>query len=85
MGLENPLHIAVLVVVVLLLFGAKRVPGMARDLGTGLREFKEGVLHGSPAESASAIQSSPAEVVAQAPPPVAANAAESQPTPQQSL
>jgi sec-independent protein translocase protein TatA len=42
-GLENPLHIAILLVVVLLVFGAKRLPEMGRSLGHGLRGFKESV------------------------------------------
>jgi sec-independent protein translocase protein TatA len=40
-GLENPLHIALILVVVLLLFGAKRLPEMGRSLGEGLRGFKD--------------------------------------------
>jgi len=43
MGLENPLHIAVLVVVLLLLFGARRLPEIGRSLGSGMREFKDSV------------------------------------------
>jgi sec-independent protein translocase protein TatA len=42
-GLENPLHIAILLVVVLIVFGAKRVPEMGRGLGRGVREFRDGV------------------------------------------
>ncbi len=40
-GLENPLHIAIVLVVVLLVFGAKRLPEMGKSLGEGLRGFKE--------------------------------------------
>jgi sec-independent protein translocase protein TatA len=40
-GLENPLHIAILLVVVLLVFGAKRLPEMGKSLGEGLRGFKD--------------------------------------------
>jgi len=40
-GLDNPLHIALVLVVVLLLFGAKRLPEMGRSLGEGLRGFKD--------------------------------------------
>jgi sec-independent protein translocase protein TatA len=40
-GLENPLHIAMLLVVVLLVFGAKRLPEMGKSLGEGLRGFKD--------------------------------------------
>ncbi len=40
-GLENPLHIALILIVVLMVFGAKRLPEMGKSLGTGLRGFKE--------------------------------------------
>ncbi len=43
MGLDNPLHIAFLLVIVLLVFGAKRLPEMGRSLGEGLRGFKDSV------------------------------------------
>jgi sec-independent protein translocase protein TatA len=42
-GLENPLHLLVVLFVVLLLFGAKRLPEMGASLGSGLREFKDGL------------------------------------------
>jgi sec-independent protein translocase protein TatA len=42
-GLDNPLHIAMLLVVVLLVFGAKRLPEMGKSLGEGLRGFKDSV------------------------------------------
>jgi sec-independent protein translocase protein TatA len=43
MGLDNPLHIAFLVVILLLIFGARRLPEIGRSLGSGLREFKQSV------------------------------------------
>jgi sec-independent protein translocase protein TatA len=43
LGLENPLHIAIVLVVVLLVFGAKKLPEMGRGLGQGMREFKDGI------------------------------------------
>ncbi|MGH2874979.1 MAG: twin-arginine translocase TatA/TatE family subunit [Solirubrobacteraceae bacterium] len=43
MGLDNPIHIAFLLVIVLLVFGAKRLPEMGKSLGAGLRGFKESV------------------------------------------
>jgi len=45
MGLDNPLHIVFLVVILLLVFGAKRLPEIGRSLGSGMREFKESVTH----------------------------------------
>ncbi len=41
MGLENPIHLAIIALVVLLVFGAKRLPDMGRSLGSGMRGFKE--------------------------------------------
>lgn len=43
MGLENPLHIAILVVILLLVFGARRLPEIGRSLGSGMREFKQSI------------------------------------------
>jgi sec-independent protein translocase protein TatA len=51
MGLDNPLHIAFLLVVLLLVFGAKRLPEMGRSLGEGLRGFKS-AINGEPAAPA---------------------------------
>lgn len=36
-------ELLILLVVLLLVFGAKRLPEMGRSLGRGMREFKEGV------------------------------------------
>jgi sec-independent protein translocase protein TatA len=47
MGLDNPIHIVFLVVILLLVFGAKRLPEIGRSLGSGMREFKDSVS-GSP-------------------------------------
>jgi sec-independent protein translocase protein TatA len=46
MGLENPSHLLILFVIVLLLFGPKRLPELGRSLGRGIREFK-GSITGS--------------------------------------
>jgi sec-independent protein translocase protein TatA len=41
LGLGNPSHLAVIALVVLLLFGTRRLPDIGRSLGTGLRQFKQ--------------------------------------------
>ncbi len=41
MGLDNPIHIAFLLIVLLLVFGAKRLPEMGRSLGSGMRGFRD--------------------------------------------
>ncbi len=48
MGLDNPLHIAFLLVVALMIFGAKRLPEMGRSLGSGLRGFKDALNPDTP-------------------------------------
>jgi TatA/E family protein of Tat protein translocase len=42
-GILQPTHLIFLGLLALLLFGGKRLPEMARGLGTGMREFKESV------------------------------------------
>jgi sec-independent protein translocase protein TatA len=50
LGLENPLHIAILLLVVMLVFGAKRLPELGRSLGSGMRGFKQSISgEGEPA------------------------------------
>jgi len=60
MGLENPLHIAILLLVILLLFGAKRLPEMGRSMGQGMRGFKE-ALTGNEGTTNLQLAPSPAE------------------------
>jgi sec-independent protein translocase protein TatA len=43
LGLDNPIHLAFLLVLMLLVFGAKRLPEMGRSLGSGMRGFKEAI------------------------------------------
>ncbi len=43
MGSIGPLEIVLLLVLALMLFGAKRLPEIGRSLGTGMREFKDSV------------------------------------------
>jgi sec-independent protein translocase protein TatA len=61
MGLENPLHIAVLLVVLLLVFGARRLPVLGRSLGSGMREFKDGITGASTTAAESAGQARPSD------------------------
>jgi sec-independent protein translocase protein TatA len=43
MGLENPIHLLLVLVVVLMVFGAKKLPEMGTSLGSGLRGFKQAI------------------------------------------
>jgi len=67
MGLDNPLHILILLLVVLLVFGAKRLPEIGRSLGDGMRGFKDS-LNGGQTHTASLDQAVAAPVVPVAPP-----------------
>ena len=50
MGLENPIHLMMVLMVMLLVFGAKRLPEMGRSLGDGLRGFKDAISGNAPPE-----------------------------------
>ena len=39
----GPLELGIVLLVVLLIFGPKRLPGLGKQLGSGMREFKEGI------------------------------------------
>ena len=54
MGLDNPIHIAVLLMVVLLVFGARRLPEIGHSLGSGLRGFKDSLSGEAPPSALSA-------------------------------
>ena len=60
-GLENPLHLAVILIVVLMVFGAKRLPEMGKSLGSGLRGFKESLNTDAPAASLISEHTGPVE------------------------
>jgi sec-independent protein translocase protein TatA len=74
MGLSNPVHIAIILLVVVLLFGAKRLPELGRSLGEGMRGFKDSIQGTSEDEQkppalteATRAEPAPPPPVAQAP------------------
>lgn len=42
LGSVGPTELLILLTIILLLFGAKRIPELAKGLGSGIREFKKG-------------------------------------------
>lgn len=42
----GPLEIVLVLVIVLVIFGPKRLPGLGKQLGGGLREFKDSLTGG---------------------------------------
>ena len=53
----SAVHVVLLAAVVLLLFGAQKIPQLMRSVGSGLNEFKKGLKEGE------------AALLAEAPPP----------------
>jgi TatA/E family protein of Tat protein translocase len=43
MGLENPIHLLVLALIILLVFGSSQLPKIARSAGKHAREAKDGI------------------------------------------
>ena len=50
-GLASPSHLIIVLVLVLLLFGANRIPELAKGLGTGIKELREGISSGDSTEA----------------------------------
>jgi sec-independent protein translocase protein TatA len=70
----GPVEIIIVVVILLLVFGTKRLPEAGRNLGKGMREFKESVT-GKDSEQLSATPP-PTPAATPAPPHEAEQAAE---------
>jgi sec-independent protein translocase protein TatA len=39
----GPMELIIVLVIVLLIFGPKRLPGLGKQLGSGMREFKDSI------------------------------------------
>jgi sec-independent protein translocase protein TatA len=70
----GPLEIIIVLIIVLIVFGPKRLPDLGRSLGRGMREFKDSVTGDEkeelPAakEHAGPVEAEKAEPVAASPP-----------------
>ena len=42
----GPLELVIVLVIILLIFGPKRLPGLGKQLGSGMRDFKDAVTGG---------------------------------------
>jgi sec-independent protein translocase protein TatA len=66
MGIESPVHLLFIAIVALIFLGPKRLPGLARALGQGIREFRSSIEAGAdepvepPAPAAPPHQAAPA-------------------------
>ncbi len=65
----GPLELAIILVIVLVIFGPKRLPGLGRSLGSGMREFKDSITGKTKdsEEEESSPQITPAEASPQQP------------------
>ena len=43
----GPVELGIILLIVLIIFGPKRLPGLGRQLGSGMREFKDSITGGS--------------------------------------
>lgn len=88
MGAIAPGHLIILVAVLLLLFGARRLPEIGRGIGQGMREFKESLTgdrherepeaDARPADAPPSREAQDAVAAGQVPPPPAPEAAQSE-------
>ena len=59
--MEFPIHWLVVLVVVLILFGGRKIPELMRGLGEGVRGFKEGMSGNHPPSPPAPPANAPAE------------------------
>jgi sec-independent protein translocase protein TatA len=65
---SNPENLLIVLAIVLVLFGAKRLPGLGRGLGQGMREFKEEITGDSKSDDDEVPAISRATVIPEATP-----------------
>jgi len=54
---DSPMHLLIIAVVILVLFGGRKIPEVMRGLGQGVREFKEGMRGDQPSQPNQPVQS----------------------------
>jgi sec-independent protein translocase protein TatA len=59
--MEFPLHWLIILVVVLILFGGRKIPELMRGLGEGVRGFKEGMSGNNQQSQATPPSAAPAQ------------------------
>jgi sec-independent protein translocase protein TatA len=57
----GPLELVIVLLIVLVVFGPKRLPGLGRQLGSGMREFKDSITGKGSKDDDEADDSSPAD------------------------
>ena len=75
----GPLEIVIVLIIVLIVFGPKRLPDLGRSLGRGMREFKDSVSGDDSDKLPAAQEPAPPAEVDKAEPVVASPPAEPRP------
>jgi len=57
----GPLELVIVLLIVLVVFGPKRLPGLGRQLGSGMREFKDSITGKGSKDDDEADDSRPAD------------------------
>jgi sec-independent protein translocase protein TatA len=58
--MEFPMHWLIILVVILVLFGGRKIPELMRGMGEGVRGFKEGMHGGNQSQSQTVVPPTPA-------------------------
>jgi sec-independent protein translocase protein TatA len=58
-GPIGPLELGIILLIVIVVFGPKRLPGIGRSLGEGMREFKDSVTGGKSEEEPQKLDPAP--------------------------
>jgi sec-independent protein translocase protein TatA len=70
----GPLELGIVLIILLVIFGPKRLPGLGRSLGTGMREFKDSISgerkHDDDEDERPALGAAPAPAETTTQPPV---------------
>lgn len=69
MGEFSPIHWLILIAVIVLLFGGRRIPEVMRGMGEGIRSFKDGMRGDSQATPPAANPAPPPQPPNTSPPP----------------
>jgi sec-independent protein translocase protein TatA len=60
MGELSPIHWLLVLAIIVILFGGKRIPEVMRGMGEGIRSFKEGMRSGDTPTAQNTTQTPPA-------------------------
>ena len=50
LGVIGPMQVILIIAIVVLLFGGKKIPELMKGLGSGIKEFKNAAKDGEPAD-----------------------------------